>query len=59
MASITPVTMDQLKAKRQKKEPPSLSIRPKLVGEKELPIYEETQALRVLKVTSAIAEVLL
>jgi hypothetical protein len=34
--------MDQLKAKKSKREPPSLSLRPKLVGEKELPIYEES-----------------
>ena len=58
MASVTPVTMDQLKAKRMKKEPPSLSLRSKLVIEKELPIYEESQALRVLKVTSSVTEVL-
>lgn len=58
MASVVPVTMDQLKAKRSKKEPPSLSLRPKLAAEKELPIYEEKQALRVLKVTSSVSEVL-
>jgi hypothetical protein len=59
MSNVVPVSMDQLKAKKAKKEPPSLSLRAKLVLEKELPIYSETEALRVLKITSSIAEVLL
>ena len=57
-SATAPITMDQLKSKHKQKEPPALSLRAKLVFEKELPIYEESQALRVLKVTSSISEVL-
>jgi hypothetical protein len=59
LSNVIPNSIEQMKAKRNKKEPPSLSLRPKLVSEKELPIFEQSQSLRILKVTSTISEVLM
>lgn len=39
-SNVMPVSLEQMKAKRSGKEPPSLSLRAKLVIEKELPVYE-------------------
>ena len=58
MSKVIPVSIDQMKAKRSKKDPPSLSLRAKLAGEKELPIYDQIEALRVLKVTSSVFDIL-
>lgn len=41
-SNVVPVSLEQMKAKRSRREPPSLSLRAKLVVEKELPVYDPT-----------------
>ena len=47
-----PFSLDQMKAKKHYKEPPSLSLRNKLVLEKELPIFSQEDS-KILKLTSS------
>ncbi len=59
MSDFAAVTLEQMKAKRENKEPPSLCLRPRLLCEKELPLNEQQDELSVLKVTSSALEVLI
>ncbi|CDW88809.1 UNKNOWN [Stylonychia lemnae] len=52
-----PFSLDQMKAKKHYREPPSLSLRNKLILEKELPIFSPNDS-RLLKLTSSNQEVI-